>query len=254
MAPRKGRSLANDSQFSVVVKNLSGGYKTITELVYAVLKEAILNGAFAPGEWLRQESIAEAIGVSRIPVRTALVQLESEGMITFHPHRGAMVRTLTPEQIDEIYRLRILLESYAVSRIFAAPIDPDRLDRLRSMAARLDEQPEGSEFLDLRIEFYRELYDIKNNPLLVQMIDDLRSHVGRYYLGFKFPHRDRHHSDLVERIASGDMEGATAWLTVHFDTVRSGIRELAAEDNAKHAATGRQHTPGQARPTADVGG
>ncbi|HKC29747.1 MAG TPA: GntR family transcriptional regulator, partial [Jatrophihabitans sp.] len=71
MAPRKERDLLGDRQFAALVDQLSGGYKTIGQMVYSVLREAILSGAFAPGEWLRQESLAEAIGVSRIPVRTA---------------------------------------------------------------------------------------------------------------------------------------------------------------------------------------
>jgi DNA-binding GntR family transcriptional regulator len=229
MAPRKDRDLTVDRQFTALVGQLSGGYKTIGQMVYAVLREAIMSGAFAPGEWLRQESLAEAIGVSRIPVRTALLQLESEGIITFHPHRGARVRTLTPEQIDEIYRLRTLLESYAVERA-CTDIEPDRLARLESLAKKLDRHKQGDEFLDLRIRFYRELYDADRNPLLVEMIDDLRSHVGRYYLGIKFPDGHRHHTDLIERIADGDIQGAKAWLTTHFDHIRNGIKELAAED------------------------
>jgi DNA-binding GntR family transcriptional regulator len=231
MAPRKGRNLSDDRQFSVVVDQLSGGYKTIGQMVYAVLREAILSGAFAPGEWLRQESLAEAIGVSRIPVRTALLQLESEGMITFHPHRGARVRTLTVEQIDEIYRLRTLLESYALTR-GAAVIEPERLALLQSLAKKLDKQAQGSEFLELRIRFYRELYDAENNALLVDMIDDLRSHVGRYYLGIKFGDRHRHHTELVERLAANDMDGAQKWLTSHFEQIRNGIQELAVEDDS----------------------
>jgi DNA-binding GntR family transcriptional regulator len=235
MAPRKDRDLAGDRQFTALVEQLSGGYKTIGQMVYAVVREAIMSGAFAPGEWLRQESLAEAIGVSRIPVRTALLQLESEGIITFHPHRGARVRTLTPEQIDEIYRLRTLLECYAVDRA-CQEVEPDRLARLQTLAKKLDRHKQGDEFLDLRIRFYRELYDAERNPLLVEMIDDLRSHVGRYYLGIKFPDRHRHHVDLIERIAEGDTAGAKAWLTTHFDRIRQGIKELAAEDGTESAS------------------
>lgn len=234
MAPRKERDLAGDRQFAALVEQLSGGYKTIGQMVYAVLREGIMTGAFAPGEWLRQESLAEAIGVSRIPVRTALLQLESEGLITFHPHRGARVRTLTPEQIDEIYRLRTLLECYAVERA-CHDIEPDRLALLQTIAKKLDRHKEGDEFLDLRIRFYRELYAAESNPLLVEMIDDLRSHVGRYYLGFKFPDRHRHHTDLIARIADGDLDGAKSWLTEHFDRIRMGIKELAAEDQDESA-------------------
>lgn len=229
MAPRKGRNLSTDQKFSVVVDNFSSDYKTVGQMVYAVLREAILTGAFAPGEWLRQESLAEAIGVSRIPVRTALLQLESEGMITFHPHRGARVRTLTAEQVDEIYRLRILLETYALRRAIET-MTPERLASLAEMAKQLDDGDEGGEFLELRIAFYRSLYESDRNPLLVEMIEDLRSHVGRYLLGIRFVAHAHHHASVVKQIARGDLAGAEEWLTKHLDQVRMGIRDLIVED------------------------
>jgi DNA-binding GntR family transcriptional regulator len=230
MAPKKARNLSKDTRFAEVVDQLAGGYKTIGQMVYAVLREAILSGAFAPGEWLRQESLAAAIGVSRIPVRTALLQLESEGLVNFHPHRGARVRTLSPAQINEIYRLRTLLESYAL-RLSMTKMTPARLAALRDLAQQLDEQPEGGEFLDIRVRFYRELYDTENNPLLVEMIEELRSHVGRYLLGFRFDHHNHsRHVDLIDHVAAGDLTGAEAWLYSHLEGVRAGIQALATEE------------------------
>ena len=232
MAPKKARNLSQDTRFAEVVDQLAGGYKTIGQMVYAVLREAIQSGAFAPGEWLRQESLAAAIGVSRIPVRTALLQLESEGLVNFHPHRGARVRTLSPAQINEIYRLRTLLESYAL-RLSMTKMTPERLRSLRELARQLDEQPEGGQFLDVRVNFYRELYDAENNPLLVEMIEELRSHVGRYLLSFRFDgqHRSRH-VELVSHVEAGDLTGAEAWLYSHLEAVRAGIQELATDESA----------------------
>src|SRR5690242_18261861 len=220
MAPKKGRKLSDDKRFAEVVDQLASGYKTIGQMVYAVLREAITNGAFAPGEWLRQESLAEAIGVSRIPVRTALMQLESEGLVTFHPHRGARVRTLTPAQIDEIYRLRLLLESHAL-RLSMARMNPERLGRIRELGEQLDAEPEGSEFLDTRVRFYREAYDAVSNPLLVEMIEELRAHVGRYLLGFRFEAQHHHtHGVLVDYLEAGDLIAAESWLRAHLEEVR----------------------------------
>ena len=227
MAPKKARSLSIDNSFVAVVNQLAGGYKTIGQMVYAVLREAILSGAFAPGEWLRQESLAAAIGVSRIPVRTALLQLESEGIVNFHPHRGARVPTLSPAQIDEIYRLRLLLESYAL-RLSMTKMTPTRLAVLQDLAKKLDDLPEGHEFLSLRVQFSHTLYDAENNPRLVEMIEGLRSHLGRFLLGFRFEGRHSRHVDLVEHVAAGDLTVAEAWLYSHLEGVRAGIQEIAA--------------------------
>ena len=229
MAPKKGRNLSDDKRFVEVVDHLASGYKTIGQMVYAVLREAITNGAFAPGEWLRQESLAAAIGVSRIPVRTALLQLESEGLVTFNPHRGARVRTLSSAQVDEIYRLRVLLESQAL-RLSMARMSPDRLSRMRALADQLDAEPDGAEFIDARVRFYRETYDEPNNPLLVEMIEALRGHVGRYLLSIRVDgHQHRKHGALVEYIEAGDLIAAESWLRSHLEEVRANILDLAKD-------------------------
>lgn len=222
--------LENLPQFAAVVGRLAGGYRTITQMVYEMLKEAIVSGAFAPGEWLRQESLAGAIGVSRLPVRTALAQLESEGLIEFHPHRGARVRTLTSAQINEIFRLRTLLESYALRRSMMH-MTPNRVAELNVLAQQLDAQPEGTQFLDARVKFYRELYDAQHNPLLAQLIEELRGHLGRYLLGIRLGdyHARHRHVELVGYVANGDFAGAESWLQEHLESVRKGIEELALE-------------------------
>ena len=218
------------SRFAEVVDRLAGGYKTISQLVYEVLKEAVVSGTFAPGEWLRQEWLANAIGVSRIPVRTALVQLESEGLVELHPHRGARVRTLTSAQINEIFRLRALLESHALRRSMAR-MTPSRVAQVKALAEQLDAQEEGSAFVDARIRFYRELYDGQENPLLVQMIEELRSHLGRYLLGIRVDHsheRNRH-AELVTYVANNDLASAESWLHAHLEEVRTRIETLVLD-------------------------
>jgi DNA-binding GntR family transcriptional regulator len=228
MPPKKGRSLTEDKRFVAVVDQQAQGHETIGDMVYAVLHEAISSGALAPGEWLRQESLAEAIGVSRIPVRTALLLLESEGLVTFHPHRGARVRTLSPAQISEIYRVRTLLETHAI-RLSMVRMSAKRLARIRELGRQLDDEHAGPDFLRIRIEFYRESYDAENNPLLVQMIEELRSHVGRHFLHMRLNENHATHLELVEFIERGDLVAAESWLRVHLQHVRDGLLELAAK-------------------------
>jgi DNA-binding GntR family transcriptional regulator len=84
--------------------------QTLTGMTLDALRERILHGAFPEGEPLRQDAIAEELGVSRIPVREALRQLEAEGLVTFNPHRGAVVSTLSLSEIEELFELRALIE------------------------------------------------------------------------------------------------------------------------------------------------
>jgi DNA-binding GntR family transcriptional regulator len=84
--------------------------QTLTGMTADALRERILHGRFPEGEPLRQDAIAEELGVSRIPVREALRQLEAEGLVTFNPHRGAVVSTLSLSEIEELFELRAMIE------------------------------------------------------------------------------------------------------------------------------------------------
>jgi DNA-binding GntR family transcriptional regulator len=249
-APEPAAVTSRD-KLAAVLETFTSGYRTVGEMVVDVLRQAIQSGAFAPGEWLRQEYLAEAIGVSRIPVRTALLQLEAEGLVTMHAHRGAQVRVQSPAQIEEIYRLRVLLETYGLRRSMAA-MTPERLNTLREFAGRLDAESEGGEFLRARVEFYRALYDNERNPLLVEHIESLRSQLGRYLLGFRFDeHRSQHHGRLVDSVAGGDLDAAESWLRSHLEKVRDGVlaavRAAADIDKPAHP---RRNTRSATGPTA----
>jgi DNA-binding GntR family transcriptional regulator len=84
--------------------------QTIAGLALEALRERILRGDYPDGEPLRQDALAEQLGVSRIPVREALRQLEAEGLVTFTPHRGAVVSALSLEEIEELFELRAEIE------------------------------------------------------------------------------------------------------------------------------------------------
>ena len=82
--------------------------QTLASLTLDSLRERILRGHFPEGEPLRQDAIADELGVSRIPVREALRQLESEGLVTFQPHRGAVVSTLSLDEIAELFEIKVV--------------------------------------------------------------------------------------------------------------------------------------------------
>ncbi len=134
----------------------------------------------APGEKLRQEELAAAIGISREPVRSAIVQLAADGLVVVNPHRGATVNVLSRERIREIYTLRVLLETHAV-RLGIASMDEARLATLERLGEELDRAERSPSSVRLRTAFYDALYDAGRNPVLVEMIDRLRGDVGRYW-------------------------------------------------------------------------
>jgi DNA-binding GntR family transcriptional regulator len=223
--PSSDRSTIN---FDDSVANIASNHKTVGEMVYEVIKDNIVTGKFAPGERLRQEALASALGISRIPVRSALIQLESEGLVVFHSRKGAVVRSLTVDQVREIYELRELLETHAL-RSSMKTITPERIERLRELADRIDSAEDGPEFVDARVQFYHQLYDVERKPQLGKLVDELRDAVGRYLLRRRVSHgHSASHRALVEAVASGDVDLAVGWLSDHLSSVRDGVEEIVS--------------------------
>ncbi len=215
--------------FRSIVSRHGRQYRTVGDMVYEVLRESILKGVFAPGEHLRQDRLAEAIGVSRIPIRSALFQLESEGLITFHPYRGAVVNELTGAEMREIYDIRAVLEALALRNAVEA-MTPERLAHLEQLAGALNDITDGETFLAERNAFYRELYDAERQPRLVAMIERLRDEAGRYWLDRKVEYvsrpGERDHVSLVALIGAGDVDAAVQWVGDHLRRVRDELIAL----------------------------
>jgi DNA-binding GntR family transcriptional regulator len=113
-----------------------------------LIREAIVDGRLEPGRRLKEEELARELGISRTPVREALLFLQAEGLVEATPNRGAMVRTHDAEDLDDLYQLRALLEGYAARRAALEVADRavvellascDRFDALRRDGADLRE-------------------------------------------------------------------------------------------------------------------
>ena len=89
--------------------------QSMTSQLIVRFRDRILSGTYAPGSALRQDSLAAEFGTSKIPVREALVQLQSEGLVDIFPNRGFQVRPLAGEELDEVFRLRLQIEPTAVA-------------------------------------------------------------------------------------------------------------------------------------------
>jgi len=210
-------------------------FRTVGDMAYEVIREGIMTGVFQPGERLRQDRLAEAIGVSRIPIRAALLKLESQGLVKFEPYRGAVVHVLTADQVREIYEIRAVLESHALQKAMHS-MTPSRLDRIERLAHELNEVEGGEEFLRRRTDFYRELYDARRQPQLIGLIERLREEVARYTAEHKVDYTrrpgERDHAGVLPFLRTGDVGGAVDWLQEHLEHVCA--RLVDSLESAEH--------------------
>src|SRR3954466_12275201 len=100
---------------------------TATSRAYDHLKQAILDRAYPGGALLSEGEVAAQVGVSRTPVREALLRLEAEGLVRLYPKRGALVLPVSPKEISDVLETRELVETFAAGK---APLDPALIDDL----------------------------------------------------------------------------------------------------------------------------
>jgi len=199
-------------------------------MVYEALREALVSGAFQPGEVLRQEALAAAIGVSRVPVRSALVRLAADGLVELNDRRGAVVRTHSAAQARQLYDIRVVLETYAL-RLSMRTMTPERIARLRELAERSDAT--RGEQVDAHAAFYAEFFDAASNAELVKLLEEIRLKLGRYLFAWRreHPHAFAHQA-VIDAVALGDEEEAVRLLRANLEQVRDGIVEMIEREQS----------------------
>jgi DNA-binding GntR family transcriptional regulator len=196
------------------------------ELVASVLREAITNGLLKANQPLPQDEIAQQLRVSHIPVREALRQLQSEGLVTYQQNRGAQVAALTADEIHEIYEIRAILETAAIRR--ATPHLTDaQLDQAEQTLAAAEGTTDGAAWGSHDVDFHRLVYALDDRPRLRELIEGLLRRVDRYWLthGLMLTHRaefERDHRALLAALRARDAEAAAQLLGDHL----AGASEL----------------------------
>lgn len=152
-----------------------GRSTTRSDLVAASIKSAILSGRLRPDELLVERRIADQLGVSKTPVREALIALTSTGLLTPTRNRGVAVRRVGPEDVRQVYEMRLLVEPWAAGRVAeTGTVDAAEANRALDDAARcveLDDRP-GLSLANRR--FHRSIYSTCANELVIRALDDLQ--------------------------------------------------------------------------------
>ncbi|PWC81731.1 GntR family transcriptional regulator [Azospirillum sp. TSH100] len=208
-------------------------FRTATEFVEAAMREAILEGALPAGAPLRQEDLAAAFGVSRMPVREALRQLEARALVEFHPHRGAVVAEISAEDSADIGAIRAALEPAAL-RLSLPHLTADDFalaaDLITEMDAEADPGRPGERMGELNRRFHMTLYARAGRPRLLALVEQHLAAADRYLrfqfsaLGYHPRSQDEHHA-LLAACRAGDTEGACDIVVRH---VMQAAEQLSA--------------------------
>ncbi|MFT8674618.1 MAG: GntR family transcriptional regulator [Acetobacter sp.] len=194
--------------------------KTISAQVADILRQKILSGEYEANTAIRQEHIAAELGVSRIPVREALHQLYSEGFVELVSHKGAVVSSISLEEILELYELRARIETWlialAIPRMVAADFARAEISA-REFAALGAEDDYSYEH---NWNFHAALYAASGRKLTIEMVGKIHLQIERYErmmvsLTGVQAKSDREHWQLMEFCHRQDTDAAVALLEKH---------------------------------------
>lgn len=219
-----------DAALQVLLNRGAPRYRTATEFVEATLREGILTGALPAGMPLRQEDLARLFGLSRMPVREALRQLEAQALIDFAPHKGAIVTDISMEDAVDTYVIRRALETAAL-RLSIPELTAADLDLASDLIADMDAEPDPSRLGALNRRFHMTLYARAGRTKLLHLVETQLTSYDRYLRFHLSAHGREHmaqadHRALVAAAASRDIESAVRVLEGHLDTAAETIRRF----------------------------
>ncbi|HEY9228512.1 MAG TPA: GntR family transcriptional regulator [Gemmatimonadaceae bacterium] len=220
--------------------------QTIASMTVAALRERILRGDYPEGEPLRQDAVADELGVSRIPVREALRQLEAEGLVTFSPHRGAVVSSLSLDEIHELFELRAEIECDLLSRAIPK-MTPDQLERATDVLDEFQDAlraGEATRWGPLNWHFHAALYAPANRNLTMGVLQKLHQHSDRYFrmevlLAHGGARANEEHRAIAAVVAQKDVDGARQLMRAHILGAGSSLLALLQEQRNSRGASAR---------------
>ena len=215
---------------------------TLKQHAYQVIREKLLNGEFDPGGRLSDDALARELGISRSPVREAISQLSTEGLVTHRPRSGAYVREPTPDELRELYEIREALEAKAAG-MAAERMDENQVaelqqlcDQMRKLAVRCRKRKDRiadasltDQFLANDLEFHLAILRGAQNQRMLQMVHDFKL-MTRVFGNVSVVHNleiiarsYRHHVTVLKAIRSRDSAAAMEWMTRHISIAREYV-------------------------------
>jgi DNA-binding GntR family transcriptional regulator len=210
--------------------------RTVAAEAAEILRQRILTGDLKAGQPIRQEQIAQELGVSRIPLREALKQLEAEGFVTIEPHKGAVVSTLSLAEVEELFELRIHMETWLLR---------DAIPRMREadfaqLDAIIDESrlPDNlAHWGDINWRLHEAMYRPVGKPISVRFLKRIHDNLDRYLrlqitLTQDWDRAHGDHQQLIELSRARDVEAAVAVLERHIRNTARALAEALAPKTA----------------------
>lgn len=197
------------------ILNTQINWRTKTEMIYSTIREAIVSGELKPGEKIVLSKVASDLGVSTIPVREAIKQLATEGLIDLSAHSEAAVSRLSEKDFRELSDVRVLLEAHA-TQLAAECATPEFLANLKQQLEEMKECVDHADYKRygiLNLNFHQTIYAFCGNEQLHKLIDSITVRTDRARAIFQYDQQRlkesfSEHRELIEAMVAGQPERA----------------------------------------------
>lgn len=217
---------------SLVKESFLNKKSSPVERAYHYVLDSILSGELEPGMRVPTEAVAESLGISRMPVRDALRQLEGDGAVTIFANRGASVAKYAPAEVIEIIEMRAVLEALA-ARLALPVMGPNEIDELEHLLRRMENVHEDlPSWISAHDHFHNYLTACSKKPLIIQQTQRMRLMLRPYFRTYYEESRELEitgleHKALIEAVKAGDPEVLEWKVRAHVRQNVAAVAELA---------------------------
>ena len=213
---------------------------TIRGQVYELLKQEICHGKYTPGQWLQEKELAEQFSVSRSPVREALKQLAADGLVIEVPNKGVFIREFTPKDIEEIFDLRVMMESYAIDKIVDLLTDKAR-SQLSSCLEQLRitfEQNQLKQYIQADTALHDLIIRLSGNSFLAIAYERVHIMIQQFRIYSlqdqgRFDESIEEHQALIRHILAGEAAQAKEINSCHLQLAKEQIILYLTQNSSK---------------------
>jgi GntR family transcriptional regulator, rspAB operon transcriptional repressor len=210
--------------------------ESLAKKVQRALRMSILNNDLIPNVIYNEKSIAKDLGISRTPVREALLELSSKRLVKFLPQKGVVINTFTFQEIDDAFEIRTALEVFSVQKICMGPGIPDTGSLEKSLAEQQKSLASGDEtrFMEADRQFHIGFTRLTQNQYLIDMMQDIRDIM--HLMGFKalgihgrMQTVVQEHRKVLTAVQQKNVSDAMEAMTRHLEKSRDAVKQMHEE-------------------------
>lgn len=211
--------------------------ESLAKIAYDALRYSILSFKLKQKTVYNEMSVSQELGLSRTPVREALLRLSSEGLITFLPRKGFIVTSYTEKEVEEIFELRLILESVVIKKI-VSKISKKNIEKLRGYVETQRQAAAKNDYHSFMLSdraFHKTFFDLAGNFKLTEIMDnfqDICHMIGVCYLKVDglYERAIKDHEAVLQSLETGDPDRAAKAIAQHINQVKSAVMETITTD------------------------